>query len=79
METIRDDTQRMVCFLFMRECAPEDICRALKISGERLELVRAAIAWFATLSNASFTLSRILGLCLVVFAIDNLLRLKYII
>ena len=43
LETIRDDTQRMVCFLFMRGCAPDDICRELKISHERLELVRKSI------------------------------------
>ena len=40
LETIRDDTQRMVCFLFMRGCSPDDICRTLRISHERLELIR---------------------------------------
>ena len=43
LETIRDETQRMVCFLFMRGCSPDDICRELKISLERLELVRQSI------------------------------------
>ena len=43
LETIRDETQRMVCFLFMRGCTPDDICRDLKISHERLELVRQSI------------------------------------
>ena len=43
LETIRDETQRMVCFLFMRGCTPDDICRELKISHERLELVRQAV------------------------------------
>ena len=40
LETIRDDTQRMVCFLFMRGCSSDDICRELKISHEHLELIR---------------------------------------
>jgi hypothetical protein len=43
LETIRDETQRMVCFLFMRGCSPDDICRELKISHERLELVRQSV------------------------------------
>ncbi|MCQ2404271.1 MAG: hypothetical protein MJ202_11190 [Lentisphaeria bacterium] len=43
LETIRDETQRMVCFLFMRGCTPDDICRELKISHERLELVRQSV------------------------------------
>lgn len=43
LETIRDETQRMVCFLFMRGCTPDDICRDLKISHERLELVRRSV------------------------------------
>ncbi len=44
LETIRDETQRMVCLLFMKGCVPEDICKALKISPERLELVKAPVA-----------------------------------
>jgi|GEM_PF-2360152 len=44
LETIRDDTQRKVCFLIMRGCTSDDICRDLKISHERLELIKIATA-----------------------------------
>ena len=44
LETITSDEQRMVCFLLMRGLGPDEICRKLKISVERLGLIRMETA-----------------------------------
>ncbi len=44
LETITSDDQRFVCFFLMRGHDPEDICRRLKISQERFELIRTETA-----------------------------------
>ena len=44
LESIDNDTQRLVCFLIMRGCTEEDICRDLHITQERLELVKMTTA-----------------------------------
>ena len=44
LETITSDNQRLVCFLLMQGLEPEDICRRLKISRERYDLIVAETA-----------------------------------
>ena len=44
LETITSDDQRFVCFFLMRGHDPEDICKRLKISQERFELIRTETA-----------------------------------
>ena len=44
LETITSDDQRLVCFFLMRGCEPEDICKELKISRERYDLIVAETA-----------------------------------
>ena len=44
LETITSDEQRLVCFLLMRGLEPDEICRELKISTERLGLIRMETA-----------------------------------
>lgn len=44
LETITSDDQRLVCFLLMQGLEPEDICRRLKISRERYDLIVAETA-----------------------------------
>ena len=44
LETISDDKQRLVCFYFMKGASDDDICREIKISHERLELIRMTLA-----------------------------------
>ena len=44
LETITSDDQRLVCFLLMQGVEPEDICRRLKISRERYDLIVAETA-----------------------------------
>ena len=44
LETITCDDQRLVCFFLMRGHDPEDICKRLKISQERFELIRTETA-----------------------------------
>ena len=43
LETIGNDDQRMVCFLLMHGCTPEDICSRMRISPERYEFIRKEI------------------------------------
>ena len=44
LETITSDDQRLVCFLLMQGLEPEAICRRLKISRERYDLIVAETA-----------------------------------
>ena len=44
LETITSDDQRLVCFFLMRGLEPEDICKELKISRERYDLIVADTA-----------------------------------
>ncbi len=44
LETITSDDQRLVCFLLMQGLEPEDICRRLKISRGRYDLIVAETA-----------------------------------
>ena len=44
LETITVDDQRLVCFLLMQGLEPEDICKRLKISRERYDLIVAETA-----------------------------------
>ena len=39
LETITSDEQRLVCFHRMRGLEPEEICKSMKISMERFELI----------------------------------------
>ena len=44
LETITSDDQRLVCVLLMQGLEPEDICKRLKISRERYDLIVAETA-----------------------------------
>ena len=44
LETITSDDQRLVCFLLMRGLEAEDICKQMKISRERYDLIRMETA-----------------------------------
>ena len=44
LETITSDEQRLVCFFLMRGLGPEDICKRMKISRERYDLIVAETA-----------------------------------
>lgn len=44
LETITGDDQRRVCHLLMRGLRPEEICRQMKISRERFELIKTETA-----------------------------------
>ena len=40
VKNISDDTERLVCFLYMRNASDREICKQLKISHERLEEIK---------------------------------------
>ena len=44
LETITSDEQRLVCFFLMRGLELEEICRQMKISMERFELIKTETA-----------------------------------
>ena len=44
LETITSDDQRLVCFLLMQGLEPEDICKRLKISRKRYDIIVAETA-----------------------------------
>ena len=44
VKNISDDTERLVCFLYMRNCSDKEICKQLKISQERLEVIKLKLA-----------------------------------
>ena len=44
VENISDDTERLVCFLYMRNASDREICKQLKISQERLEKIKLKLA-----------------------------------
>ena len=44
LETITSDEQRLVCFHLMRGLEPEEICKSMKISMERFELIKTETA-----------------------------------
>ena len=44
LETIPSDEQRLVCFHLMRGLEPEEICKSMKISMERFELIKTETA-----------------------------------
>ena len=44
LDTITSDDQRLVCFLLMQGLEPEDICKRMKISRERYDLIVAETA-----------------------------------
>ena len=44
LETITSDEQRLVCFHLMRGLEPEEICKSMKISMERSELLKTETA-----------------------------------
>ena len=44
VKNISDDTERLVCFLYMRNASDREICKQLKISQERLEVIKLKLA-----------------------------------
>ena len=40
LETITSDDQRLVCFFLMRGLEPDEICRQMKMSRERFDLIK---------------------------------------
>ena len=44
LETITSDDQRLVCFFLMQGLEPKEICKRLKISRERYDLIVAETA-----------------------------------
>jgi hypothetical protein len=44
VKNISDDTERLVCFLYMRNASDREICKQLKISQERLEAIKLKLA-----------------------------------
>lgn len=44
LETITSDEQRLLCFHLMRGLEPEEICKSMKISMERFELIKTETA-----------------------------------
>lgn len=44
VKNISDDTERLVCFLYMRNVSDREICKQLKISHERLEEIKLKLA-----------------------------------
>lgn len=44
LETITGDEQRLVCLHLMRGLEPEEICKSMKISRERFELIKTETA-----------------------------------
>ena len=44
VKNISDDTDRLVCFLYMRNASDREICKQLKISQERLEAIKLKLA-----------------------------------
>ena len=44
LETITSDDQRLVCFFLMRGLEPDEICRQMKMSRERFELIKTETA-----------------------------------
>lgn len=44
VKNIFDDTERLVCFLYMRNASDREICKQLKISQERLEVIKLKLA-----------------------------------
>ena len=44
VKNISDDTERLVCFLYMRNASDREICKQLNISHERLEEIKLKLA-----------------------------------
>ncbi len=44
LKSIKDDKERMVCFLLMRRSTEEEICKAIKITPKELECIKLQIA-----------------------------------
>ena len=44
VKNISDDTERLVCFLYMRNASDKEICKQLKITQERLEAIKLKLA-----------------------------------
>ena len=44
VKNISDDTERLVCFMYMRNASDKEICKQLKISQERLEAIKLKLA-----------------------------------
>ena len=44
VKNISDDTERLVCFLYMRNASDREICKQLKISQEKLEAIKLKLA-----------------------------------
>jgi len=44
LKSIKDDKERMVCFLLMRNATEKEICKAAKISPAELEGIKLQIA-----------------------------------
>ena len=44
VKNISDDTERLVCFMYMRNASDKEICKQLKISHERLEEIKLKLA-----------------------------------
>ena len=45
MTLIKDDTQRLVCFLYMRGCDDKEICKTLHLSLPQLEVIKLQLAF----------------------------------
>ena len=44
VKNISDDTERLVCFLYMQNSSDKEICKQLKISHERLDTIKLKLA-----------------------------------
>ena len=44
VKNISDDTERLVCFLYMRNATDYDICKQLKIDQFRLDAIKLKLA-----------------------------------
>ena len=44
VKNISDDTERLICFLYMRNASDKEICKQLKISQDRLEVIKLKLA-----------------------------------
>lgn len=44
VKNILDDTERLVCFMYMRNASDKEICKQLKISQEKLEAFKLKLA-----------------------------------
>ncbi len=44
VKTISDDTERLVCYLYMHNYTDREVCKQLKIKPDRLEAIKLKLA-----------------------------------